>query len=191
MLLAQPFKAVRIGPVSMFVEDVASSERFYTDTLGLKVTEETVVEGHRCVFLRADTEHHSIGLFPIELRAALGLNDRTTLLTFGVQLGSYQQLRHSVAFLQEKGAKLVDLPQDIHPGIDYFAVGPVDPTTRTSCSRRQRASPAPWAPVSPPRLGGPAAVMRSGYPTRPFTRITGGENSMILEAVPCHVPARR
>ncbi len=119
VLLAQPFKAVRIGPVSMFVEDVASSERFYTDTLGLKVTEETVVEGHRCVFLRADTEHHSIGLFPIELRAALGLNDRTTLLTFGVQLGSYQQLRHSVAFLQEKGAKLVDLPQDIHPGIDY------------------------------------------------------------------------
>ncbi|MFG1667745.1 VOC family protein [Streptomyces sp. Y7] len=127
VLLAQPFKAVRIGPVSIFVEDVEASERFYTETIGLKVSEETVVDGRRCVFLRANTEHHTIGLFPIELRAALGLSDHSTLLAFGVQLGSYQQLRDSIAFLQDKGAKLLDLPQEIHPGIDY-TVHAVDPS---------------------------------------------------------------
>jgi hypothetical protein len=89
-------------------------------------SEETTVEGHRALFLRANTEHHSIGLFPLELRAALGVSEHTTLLTFGVQLGSYEQLRAAKAFLEERGVKLIDLPLQIHPGIDYV-VHAVDP----------------------------------------------------------------
>lgn len=126
VLLARPFKAVRIGPVSLFVEDVAATERFYTETLGLVKTEETTVDGHRAVFLRSNTEHHSIGLFPLELRGALGLSDHTTLLAFGVQLGSYEQLREARSFLEGRGVKLLDLPPEIHPGIDYV-VHAVDP----------------------------------------------------------------
>jgi catechol 2,3-dioxygenase-like lactoylglutathione lyase family enzyme len=126
VLLARPFKPVRIGPASIFVEDVAAAEAFYTDKLGLVTSEDTTVEGHRAVFLRANTEHHSIGLFPLELRAVLGVSDHTTLLAFGVQLGSYEQLRAARSFLEERGVKLIDLPQEIHPGIDYV-LHAVDP----------------------------------------------------------------
>jgi catechol 2,3-dioxygenase-like lactoylglutathione lyase family enzyme len=126
VLLARPFKPVRIGPASIFVEDVTAAEAFYTQKLGLVKSEETTVEGHRALFLRANTEHHSIGLFPLELRAALGVSEQTTLLTFGVQLGSYEQLRAAQSFLEERGVKLIELPQQIHPGIDYV-VHAVDP----------------------------------------------------------------
>jgi hypothetical protein len=79
------------------------------------------------VFLRANTEHHSIGLFPIELREALGVSSETTLLSFGIQVGSYAQLRAARSFLEERGVKLIDLPEEIHPGIDYV-VHAVDPS---------------------------------------------------------------
>jgi catechol 2,3-dioxygenase-like lactoylglutathione lyase family enzyme len=126
VLLSRPFKPVRIGPVSIFVSDLDAAVRFYTETLGLVVSEETSVLGHRAVFLRANTEHHSIALFPVEAREPLGLGDETTLLAFGVQVGSYEQLRAARTFLEGRGVKLVDLPPEIHPGIDYVlhAVSP-------------------------------------------------------------------
>jgi hypothetical protein len=54
----------------------------------------------------ANTEHHSIGLFPLELRSALGAGDHGTLLAFGVQVGSYEQLRAAKTFLENRGVKL-------------------------------------------------------------------------------------
>jgi len=126
VLLARPFKPVRVGPASIFVEDVAEAERFYTEKLGLEKSEENMLEGHRAAFLRANTEHHSIALFPLEVRDVLGVSDHTTLLTFGVQLGSYEQLRAAKDFLEERGVKLIDLPKEIHPGVDYV-VHALDP----------------------------------------------------------------
>ncbi|MCX4642028.1 MULTISPECIES: VOC family protein [unclassified Streptomyces] len=126
VLLARPFKPVRVGPVSIFVEDLDAAERFYTDRLGLQKSEESRIAGHRVVFLRANTEHHSLTLLPLELRTVLGAREDSTLLAFGVQVGSYEQLRAAKTFLEEKGVELVDLPQEIHPGIDYVihAVAP-------------------------------------------------------------------
>jgi catechol 2,3-dioxygenase-like lactoylglutathione lyase family enzyme len=126
VLLARPFKPVRIGPVSIFVEDIDAAERFYTERLGLLKSEESTVAGHRVLFLRANTEHHSLTLLPLELRSVLGAREGSTLLAFGVQVGSYEQLRAAKTFLEEKGVKLIDLPQEIHPGIDYVihAVSP-------------------------------------------------------------------
>ncbi|MCR3721990.1 MULTISPECIES: VOC family protein [Prauserella salsuginis group] len=126
VLLGRPFKAVRIGPVGIFVEDVAEAQHFYTKMLGLTASEDTAVEGHRAAFLRANTEHHSIGLFPLALRSALGVSEHSTLLSFGIQLGSYEQLRTAKAFLEERDVKFLDLPQEIHPGIDYV-LHAVDP----------------------------------------------------------------
>lgn len=126
VLLSRPFKPVRIGPVSIFVENVADAERFYTERLGLVKSEETTIDGYRAVFLRANTEHHSLGLFPLELRKSLGVSEHTTLLSFGIQLGSYEQLRAARSFLEERGVKLLDLPQELHPGIDYV-IHAVDP----------------------------------------------------------------
>jgi catechol 2,3-dioxygenase-like lactoylglutathione lyase family enzyme len=126
VLLARPFKISRIGPVRLFAEHMEEMVAFYRDDLGLTVTEEVKYKGHRCVFLRANTEHHSIALYPLKLREELGLSAHTTLMSFGVQVGNYQQLKDAVAFLKSNGVAVKLLPPELFPGIDYcaFAIDP-------------------------------------------------------------------
>jgi catechol 2,3-dioxygenase-like lactoylglutathione lyase family enzyme len=119
VLLPRPFKITKIGPVRLFVEDVDRAEAFYTRHLGLTKSEESVYRGARCVFLRTGAEHHSIALYPKELREVLGLSPHTTCLSFGVELANYAQLRASVDFLKAQGYTLIDLPPELYPGIDY------------------------------------------------------------------------
>jgi predicted lactoylglutathione lyase len=104
------------------VTDIDIAEAFYTELLGFMKTEEVRFKDRRCVFLRAGTEHHSIGLFPKELRDQLELSAHTTCMTFGVEVGSYEQLRGAVRFFKEKGSKVVEhIPPELSPGIDYAA----------------------------------------------------------------------
>jgi catechol 2,3-dioxygenase-like lactoylglutathione lyase family enzyme len=120
VLLPRPFKITKIGPVHLFVQDVDAAEAFYTDAVGFVKSEESVYQGARCVFLRAGSEHHSLALFPKELRATLGLSPHTTCKSFGVEVGSYQQLREAVAFLTSHGATILDpLPPELTLGMDY------------------------------------------------------------------------
>lgn len=121
VLLPRPFKITRIGPVGLFVNDVAKSAEFYTGMLGFVETEEVTFRGRRCVYLRNGTEHHSLGLFPKDLRRELGLSAHSSLMTFGVEVGSYVQLRDAMKFLRDKGRKFVTIPADLYPGIDYAA----------------------------------------------------------------------
>jgi catechol 2,3-dioxygenase-like lactoylglutathione lyase family enzyme len=127
VLLARPFKITKIGPVSLFVDDVDRAEAFYSQRLGFTKSEEANYRGARCVFLRCGSEHHSLALFPKELRGSLGLRPDTTCMSFGVELGSYAQLRAAVKFLKERGCTLIDsIPPELYPGIDYsaFALDP-------------------------------------------------------------------
>jgi catechol 2,3-dioxygenase-like lactoylglutathione lyase family enzyme len=126
ILLARPFKITKIGPVRLFVQDLDQSLDYYTRGLGFAVTQEVEFEGHHCVFLRANMEHHSLALYPLALRERLGLSPHTTCLSFGVQLANYRQLRNAVAFLREHGVTVRDLPPELSPGIDYsaFAIDP-------------------------------------------------------------------
>lgn len=120
ILLRRPFKITRIGPVSIFVNDVDASAEFYTGLLGLVQTEEVTLKGHSCRFLRAGNEHHVLALFPKNLRAELNLNPRSTLAAFGLEVGSYRQLRDAIEFLRVRGWTLLcGLPAEIHLGIDY------------------------------------------------------------------------
>jgi catechol 2,3-dioxygenase-like lactoylglutathione lyase family enzyme len=108
--------------VRLFVDDVAAAERFYRETLGFLFTEEVSWEGHRCVFLRTNTEHHAVALYPKVLRERLGLSAATSCLAFGLQLASYRQLRDAVQFLRERGVPVLEsIPPELHPGIDYAA----------------------------------------------------------------------
>src|SRR5213592_1232003 len=93
VLLPRPFKITRVGPVSLFVADVERAEAFYSEHLGFVKSEEIVYRGARCVFLRCGAEHHSVGLFPRELRGRLGLSAHSTCMSFGVEVGIYRQLR--------------------------------------------------------------------------------------------------
>jgi catechol 2,3-dioxygenase-like lactoylglutathione lyase family enzyme len=121
VLLARPFKVVRVGPVRLFIKDLDRALAFYRDVLGLSVTEEITWNGHRCVFLRANTEHHSLALYPTALRAELGLNPDTTLFSFGMQVADYAQLKGALGFLGEHGVAIRKLPPELFPGIDYSA----------------------------------------------------------------------
>jgi catechol 2,3-dioxygenase-like lactoylglutathione lyase family enzyme len=119
VMLAQPFKIVRLGPLRLFVEDVEQMVQFYTDMMGLTLTEEIVFEGMKCSFLRAGSEHHSIALYPLELRERLGFSEHSRCMSIGFQLGSYQQLRDALRFVEEQGCTIIDLPAELRPGIDY------------------------------------------------------------------------
>lgn len=121
ILLARPFKVVKIGPVGLFVEDMQAALNFYNQALGFIPTEEVDYQGHRCVFLRNNTEHHSLALYPMELRQVLGLSDHSTCMSFGLQLANYRQLRDARGFLEEHGVKFIDLPVELYPGMDYVA----------------------------------------------------------------------
>ncbi|MBI4527234.1 MAG: VOC family protein [Deltaproteobacteria bacterium] len=122
ILLPRPFKIVRLGPLSFFVADIRAAELFYREHLGFILTEEISWHGERCLFLRANTEHHSLALYPISLREKLGLSPHTTCMALGLQLANYQQLRNAVRFLRELGVRVIDdMPQELHPGIDFAA----------------------------------------------------------------------
>lgn len=124
--LGRPFKITRVGPLRLFVQDVARSLKFYRDVMGLQVTEEVIWNSHRCVFLRANTEHHSLALYPIALRAELGLSSHSTLMSMGFQLGDYRQLLAARRFLPEHGVNIRHLPNELFPGIPHscFAFDP-------------------------------------------------------------------
>ena len=119
ILMPRPFKTVKIGPLGLFVKDIAVSIDFYTHRLGFIITEEATCEGERVVFLRNNTEHHSLTLAPTELRAKLGLSDHTSTMSFGLQLANYRQLRDAVAFLTAQGFSARELPPEMSLGMDH------------------------------------------------------------------------
>jgi catechol 2,3-dioxygenase-like lactoylglutathione lyase family enzyme len=121
VLLPRPFKVVRIGPVALFVRDVERSVEFYTRTLGLALTEWTSWQGERCAFLRTNTEHHALALYPLAVRSALALSDHTTLGPISLQVANYQQLNDAISFLRANGCTVTHMPAALRPGIEYAA----------------------------------------------------------------------
>jgi catechol 2,3-dioxygenase-like lactoylglutathione lyase family enzyme len=126
ILLARPFKIVRIGPVRLFVQDVDRARAFYESVMGLTPAATVTWHGHRCELLRVNTEHHALALYPMALRDELSLSPHTTLMSFGVQLANYRQLRDAVVFLRDRGVQVRELPPELSPGIDYSALA-IDP----------------------------------------------------------------
>jgi catechol-2,3-dioxygenase len=127
VMLQRPFKITKIGPVNLFVADLDASERFYCALIGLTKTEEVHYRGHRCSFLRCGADHHCLGLFSLSLRAQLGLNATTTLMSMGVQVASYRQLRDAIRFLKDRELQFIDtIPSELHAGIEVaaHAIGP-------------------------------------------------------------------
>jgi catechol 2,3-dioxygenase-like lactoylglutathione lyase family enzyme len=121
ILLPRPFKIVRLGPVELFVGDLEAAVNFYRNVLGFTLTEEVEWRGHRCLYLRANTEHHSLALYPLAMREALGLSAHSSCMSLGLQLANYRQLRDAVKFFREHGARFAEVPPDLYPGIDYAA----------------------------------------------------------------------
>ena len=122
VLLPRPFKIVRLGPVYLFTEDLDRAAAFYRETMGFTLTEGVIWRGERCLFLRANTEHHSVALLPLKLRETLGLSPHSKCAAFGLQLANYRQLRDAVNFFRKNGIEVTEsLPHELHPGIEYSA----------------------------------------------------------------------
>ena len=56
----------------------------------------------------------------------MGFWQGSTCASFGVELGSFDQLRNAIAFLKEHGVEIREVPAELHPGIDYAAYA-IDP----------------------------------------------------------------
>ncbi|MGZ8477036.1 MAG: VOC family protein [Candidatus Binatia bacterium] len=123
VLLPQPFKITRVGPVKLFVDDYERLKRWHMEVLGFTLTEEVEWQGERCAFLRCNNEHHSLGIFPKSWRKKLGLSETTSNLSFGLHLANYRQLQDAVQFLRGHGVRVETdiIPPELHPGIDYAA----------------------------------------------------------------------
>lgn len=126
VVLSRPFKIVGVGPVRLFCSDLDASLAYYRDLLGLAVTQEIRYHGHRCVFLRAGTEHHALALYPEALRADIPFAGSSPVLSNGVQVANYNQLRAAIQHLMSHGVKCHTLAPEISSGIDYsvFAQDP-------------------------------------------------------------------
>jgi catechol 2,3-dioxygenase-like lactoylglutathione lyase family enzyme len=122
VLLPRPFKIVRLGPVYLFADNLEATASFYRDTLGFTVTEEVTWQGQRCLFLRCNTEHHSVALFPLALREVIGLSEHSKCAALGIQLANYRQLKDAVKFFRARGLNVTQsIPVELHPGIEYSA----------------------------------------------------------------------
>ena len=73
------------------------------------------------MFLRNGNEHHSLALLPKELRDELGCSPHTSCASFGLEVGTYQQLKDCVSFLKDSGVTFKEMPEELHPGVDYVA----------------------------------------------------------------------
>ena len=56
----------------------------------------------------------------------MGCSPHTSCMSFGVEVGSYQQLRNAVDFLKQHGVEFLEIPEEMHPGVDYAAYA-IDP----------------------------------------------------------------
>ncbi len=119
--MARPFKITGIGPVSLFVDDLDRTTRFYTDVLGFGVRERVRWGEHQGVLLYSGTDHHTLALYTAGLRAALGVPARLDSMALGLRLANYRQLREAVRFMTDRGAEEVSLPAELVPGFDYVS----------------------------------------------------------------------
>ncbi len=119
--LQRPFRVTRIGPIGLFVNDLADALAFYTGAMGFTLTETVSIQGQQAHFLRASDEHHSLALYPTALKAKLGIIPQSTCAVMGFQVGSYKQLRNAVEFLKAHEVPVFEAPPAFHTGIDYAA----------------------------------------------------------------------
>ena len=96
----QPFELTKLGHVVLNVTDLAASVRFYTEVLGLSVSDrypDTMVPGGM-VFMRVNTDHHGVALV-----GGAATLDKTTLNHFAFEVGTPGEVFRARAWLRKNG----------------------------------------------------------------------------------------
>jgi catechol 2,3-dioxygenase-like lactoylglutathione lyase family enzyme len=98
------FQLRKIGHVVLNVTDLERSLRFYTEVLGLQVSDrypDTMVPGGM-IFLRCNTDHHGVAL----VGGAAG-SERTSLNHFAFEVGSVDEVFRARAWLRARDVPVV------------------------------------------------------------------------------------
>ena len=99
-----PFQLRKIGHVVLNVVDLEASVRFYTEVLGLEVSDrypDSMVPGGM-VFLRCNTDHHGVALVGGAAKTAT-----TSLNHFAFEVATLEEVFQSRAWLRKHGSKIV------------------------------------------------------------------------------------
>jgi catechol 2,3-dioxygenase-like lactoylglutathione lyase family enzyme len=98
-----PFQLRKIGHVVLNVTDLEASVRFYTELLGLQVSDrypDSMVPGGM-VFLRCNTDHHGVALVGGAPRS-----ERTSLNHFAFEVGGLDDVFRARAWLTKRGVPI-------------------------------------------------------------------------------------
>jgi catechol 2,3-dioxygenase-like lactoylglutathione lyase family enzyme len=98
------FTVRKLGHVVLNVTDLEASVRFYTDVLGLSVSDrypDSMVPGGM-VFMRCNTDHHGVALV-----GGAGKLERSSLNHFAFEVGTPDEVFRARAWLRKHGVPIV------------------------------------------------------------------------------------
>jgi catechol 2,3-dioxygenase-like lactoylglutathione lyase family enzyme len=98
------FQLRKLGHVVLNVTDIDAAERFYTQVLGLEVSDRyppSMVPGGM-LFLRFNTDHHGVALV-----GGAGPLEESTLNHFAFEVGSPDEVFRARNWLRERGVPIV------------------------------------------------------------------------------------
>ncbi|WLH14808.1 VOC family protein [Pseudomonas hefeiensis] len=121
--LPQPFKARRLGHVGFYYDDLAAAERFYTDILGLRVSDYLKFDPEQppaAIFISHCTDHHSMACI------SSGLADKcdvdylrgVTLNQISFQVGTLEEVVNGYRFIKERKIPIWRVGRDF-PGSNW------------------------------------------------------------------------
>ncbi len=99
----QPFELRKLGHVVLNVSDLEASVRFYTEVLGLQVSDrypDTMVPGGM-VFMRVNPDHHGVALV-----GGAAKPETSTLNHFAFEVGSPDEVFRARAWLRKHGVPI-------------------------------------------------------------------------------------
>ncbi len=108
-------KPKRLGHVGIFVKDLERSKKFYTEVVGLKVSDE--LPG-RAVFLRCSNDHHDTVLFQLSSeKLERSQNDRVEVQQISYEVDRLDDLRQKAAEVRALGIEVIG-PEQKTAGMD-------------------------------------------------------------------------
>ena len=121
--MSSAIKPMKLGHLVLKVRDIHDSVRFYTEILGLEVSD--WIE-EQMVFLRCGSDHHDLGLFQLP-KDSCDLDNFPTggspgLEHFSYEVENYQEVERAVSLLQENNVEIVRGPGKHGPGENVFLV---------------------------------------------------------------------